>query len=35
MKYLLWIAIAVGAYFLGNFSTGLIVGTAMGNIDIR
>ncbi len=35
MKYLLWIAIAVGAYFLGNFSTGLIVGKALGNIDIR
>ena len=35
MKYLLWVVIAVGAYFLGNFSTGLIVGKAIGNIDIR
>ncbi len=35
MKFLLWIAIAVGAYFLGNFSTGVIVGKAFGNIDIR
>ena len=35
MKYLLWVAIAVGAYFLGNFSTGLVVGKAIGHIDIR
>ncbi|MBO4885093.1 MAG: glycerol-3-phosphate 1-O-acyltransferase PlsY [Clostridia bacterium] len=35
MKYVIWIAIAVGAYFLGNFSTGLIVGKTFGNIDIR
>ena len=35
MKFLLWIAISVGAYFLGNFSTGVIVGRAFGNIDIR
>ena len=30
MRLLLWIAIAVGAYFLGNFSTGVIVGKAFG-----
>ncbi|MBQ8955305.1 MAG: glycerol-3-phosphate 1-O-acyltransferase PlsY [Clostridia bacterium] len=35
MKYLLWLVIAVAAYFLGNFSTGLIVGKAIGHIDIR
>ena len=35
MKYLLWVVIAVGAYFLGNISTGLFVGRAFGNIDIR
>ena len=35
MKYVLWVVIAVAAYFLGNFSTGLIVGKAFGNIDIR
>ena len=35
MKILVWIAIAVGAYFLGNISTGLIVGRAVGHIDIR
>ncbi|MBR3504388.1 MAG: glycerol-3-phosphate 1-O-acyltransferase PlsY [Clostridia bacterium] len=35
MKYLLWILIAVAAYFLGNFSTGIVVGKAFGNIDIR
>ena len=35
MKYVLWVVIAVAAYFLGNFSTGLIVGKAIGHIDIR
>ena len=35
MKYLLWVAIAVGAYFLGNFSTGIVIGKVFGNIDIR
>ena len=35
MKYVLWVVIAVAAYFLGNFSTGLIVGKAVGHIDIR
>ena len=35
MKYVLWIAIAVGAYFLDNVSTGLIVGKSFGDIDIR
>ena len=35
MKYVLWVLIAVGAYFLGNFSTGLIVGKSFGDIDIR
>ena len=35
MKYLVWAAIAVAAYFLGNISTGLIVGKAVGHIDIR
>ncbi len=35
MKILLWIAIAAGAYLLGNFSTGLVIGKAFGNIDIR
>ena len=35
MKYFLWFVIAVVAYFLGNFSTGLIVGRVFGHIDIR
>ena len=29
------ILIAVIAYFLGNISTGLLVGKAVGHIDIR
>ena len=35
VKYLLWVVIAVAAYFLGNFSTGVIVGRVFGHIDIR
>lgn len=35
MTFLKWILIAVAAYFLGNISTGLLVGRAVGHIDIR
>lgn len=35
MTFLKWVLIAVAAYFLGNISTGLLVGKAIGHIDIR
>ncbi len=35
MTFLKWVLIAVAAYFLGNISTGLLVGRAVGHIDIR
>ncbi len=35
MKYLMWLLIAVIAYFLGNISTGLIVGKLFAHTDIR
>lgn len=35
MTFFKWVLIAVAAYFLGNISTGLLVGRAVGHIDIR
>ena len=35
MQFLTWVLIAVIAYFLGNFSSGLIVGKLFAKIDIR
>ncbi len=35
MKYLWWALIAVISYFLGNISSGLIIGKLFGHTDIR
>ncbi len=35
MQFVLWVLIAVISYFLGNISTGLIVGKVFAHIDIR